>query len=480
MSGEEKVTMTKHDQIIAYIEALKIGSHISVRQIAKELSVSEGTAYRAMKEARELGLIISRERIGTVRVEKFEHNNLQQLTFADVALIVDGRVLGGSAGLAKTLNKFVIGAMTPEAMMSYIDAGSLLIVGNRDEAHHRALENGAGVLITGGFEASDNIKQLADRYELPIISSSHDTFTVASIINRAMYDRLIKKKMMLIQDMASSIKFEVQVLHIDDQLRDYEKLVAATGHDRFPVVDAAHRLVGIVTRSDVGRHLGRDTRDIGRDMGRDKGHDMGRGMGRDITGREDSMQTETIEKMMTRNPLTVQMQTSVTSAAHMMISEGIKLLPIIDTSRKLIGVVSRSDVIKAMQYIQNQPQLGETIDEMIWAEFSEGRDQSGQLMFRGKVTPQMTSMIGTASEGVLSIVMTQAAYGSLRQHKKANFVLENMTVYYVSPVQLEGEITVIPRIIEVSRKSGKVAIDIIHAGKIVCQAMLAAQVIDLF
>lgn len=445
MSGEENVTMTKHDQIMAYIEALKIGSHISVRQIAKDLSVSEGTAYRAMKEARELGLIISRERIGTVRVENFKGNNLQHLTFADVALIVDGRVLGGSAGLAKTLNKFVIGAMTPEAMMNYIDAGSLLIVGNRDEAHHRALEHGAGVLITGGFEASDSIKQLADRYELPIISSSHDTFTVASIINRAMYDRLIKKKMMLIQDMAASINFEVQVLQAHQKSSDYESLAASTGHNRFPVVDAANRIIGIVTR-------------------------------RDITGVD---REQTIEKVMTRNPLTVQMQTSVTSAAHMMISQGIKLLPIVDASRKLIGVVSRADVIKAMQYIQNQPQLGETIDEMIWAEFSEERDGSGQLMFRGKVTPQMTSMIGTASEGVLGIVMTQAAYGSLRQHKKANFILENMTVYYISPVQLEGEITVIPRVIDVSRTSGKVAVDIVHSGKIVCQAMLAAQVIDL-
>lgn len=43
--------MTKHEQILDYIESLSIGSKISVRKIAKFLNVSEGTAYRAIKDA---------------------------------------------------------------------------------------------------------------------------------------------------------------------------------------------------------------------------------------------------------------------------------------------------------------------------------------------------------------------------------------------------------------------------------------------
>ena len=42
---------TKHDQILKHIEELPIGDRISVRSIAKSLSVSEGTAYRAIKDA---------------------------------------------------------------------------------------------------------------------------------------------------------------------------------------------------------------------------------------------------------------------------------------------------------------------------------------------------------------------------------------------------------------------------------------------
>lgn len=186
--------MTKHEQILQYIDNLPVGTKISVRQIAKDLDVSEGTAYRAIKEAESQGYVSTIERVGTVRIEKKQKENIERLTFAEVVNIVDGHVLGGREGLHKTLNKFVIGAMQLEAMMRYVDAGNLLIVGNRTQAHKLSLQQGAAVLITGGFDTSDEVKQLADELALPIISSSYDTFTVASLINRAIYDQLIKKR----------------------------------------------------------------------------------------------------------------------------------------------------------------------------------------------------------------------------------------------------------------------------------------------
>ncbi len=186
--------LTKHEQIMDHIENLSAGTRISVRKIAQMLEVSEGTAYRAIKEAENLGLVTTKERIGTIRVDKKERQHFDKLTFAEVVNIVDGEVLGGAAGLHKPLNKFVIGAMQLEAMKRYIEPDNLLIVGNRSQAQLYALGQGAGVLVTGGFHADEEARKLADELELPIISSSYDTFTVATMINRAIYDRLIKKK----------------------------------------------------------------------------------------------------------------------------------------------------------------------------------------------------------------------------------------------------------------------------------------------
>lgn len=60
----ERVVATKHEQILKYIENLAVGEKISVRKIAKNLSVSEGTAYRAIKDAEIIGFVSTIKRVG--------------------------------------------------------------------------------------------------------------------------------------------------------------------------------------------------------------------------------------------------------------------------------------------------------------------------------------------------------------------------------------------------------------------------------
>lgn len=145
---------TKHEKILKYIYDLDIGTSISVRKIAKDLGVSEGTAYRAIKEAENREYVKTFPRVGTLRVEKAEKADIKKLTFSEVVSIVDGTVLGGANGLDKSLSRFVIGAMTTDAMAKYLTSGSLLIVGNRDEVFPMALENGCAVLISVASNAA--------------------------------------------------------------------------------------------------------------------------------------------------------------------------------------------------------------------------------------------------------------------------------------------------------------------------------------
>ena len=154
---------TKHQRIIEYIESLPVGEKISVRTIAKNMQLSEGTAYRAIKAAENLGIVSTIERVGTIRIERKSKDNFEKLSFGEVVKIIEGEVYGGSKGLDKILNRFVIGAMTEEAMTRYIQPESLLIIGNRDAAQLSALEQGAAVLITGGFSASIELIRRAQR-----------------------------------------------------------------------------------------------------------------------------------------------------------------------------------------------------------------------------------------------------------------------------------------------------------------------------
>lgn len=435
---------TKHEKILEYIDKLPIGEKISVRQIAKALNVSEGTAYRAIKDAENKGYVSTIERVGTIRIERKKKENIEKLTFAEVVNIVDGQVLGGKAGLHKTLNKFVIGAMKLEAMMRYTGAGNLLIVGNRTKAHEYALNAGAAVLITGGFDTEEHVKKLADELELPIISTSYDTFTVATMINRAIYDQLIKKEIVLVEDILIPVH-DTAYLKTTDKVAKWYEMNEKTTHSRFPVVDENMRVQGIVTSKDV--------------LAVDK---------------------ETpIEKIMTKNPMTVSGQTSVASSAHMMVWEGIEMLPVVDQNNKLIGIISRQDVLKALQMIQRQPQVGETLDDIVTSQLvlSRGKGKNNDV-YRIEVTPQMTNHLGTISYGVFTTIVTEAANGILRGYKKGDLVVESMSIYFLKPVQIESMLEIYPRILEVGRKFGKVDVEVYNEGVLVGKAMMMCQLID--
>lgn len=435
--------ITKHEQLLQHIESLKVGTKISVRKLAKEMLVSEGTAYRAVKEAENLGIVITKERIGTVRVEKKPRNISEQLTFGDVVDIVEGHVLGGTSGLNKHLHKYVIGAMKVDAMIRYIDADSLLIVGNRDDVHSLALEQGAGVLVTGGFGTSRDVKALADELDLPIISSRHDTFTVASMINRAIFDRLIKKKIMLVEDIIDS-KPRLNTLKISSTVGELRQISEDTGEQRFPVTDEWNRVIGIIGRRDV----------------------------------EELTAGQSIEKVMVRSPVTAALHTSLASAAQIMMWEGVDFLPIVDRNRKLVGSITRKEVLQSLRDVRNQPQLGETFDHLIWNGFADERDEEGRLFFHGFITPQMATDLGTISEGVLSTLMTLSAFKAAKDITGNDYVLDNMSTYFIRPVQIEHAVTVMPNILEISRRTCKLEIEISYSDTIVAKAVLMLQSID--
>lgn len=436
------MVITKHEQIINYITQLAVGEKISVRLIAKELGVSEGTAYRAIKEAESQGLVSTIERVGTIRIEKKEKENIERLTFAEIVNIVDGQVLGGKNGLHKTLNRFVIGAMKLDAMMKYVGAGNLLIVGNRYEGHRLALEAGAAVLITGGFDTSERVIELANELELPIISTSYDTFTVATMINRAIYDRLIKKEIVLVDDILIPLQ-DTYYMTTENTVDKWHELNNKTNHSRYPVIDSQMKIQGMVTAKDVlgaSRHT-------------------------------------PIEKVMTRNPITVNEKTSVASVAHIMVWEGIELLPVVDSQRRLIGIVSRQDVLKALQMVQRQPHVGETIEDIVTTAIREKPSDDG-MTFECEVTPQMTNQFGTISYGVITTLVTEAGSRVLRKYKKGDLVVENITLYFLKPVQIESVISIRPRVLETGRRHGKVDVELFYEDKIVGKALMQAQLID--
>ena len=434
---------TKHQRIIEYIESLPVGEKISVRTIAKNMQLSEGTAYRAIKAAENLGIVSTIERVGTIRIERKSKDNFEKLSFGEVVKIIEGEVYGGSKGLDKILNRFVIGAMTEEAMTRYIQPESLLIIGNRDAAQLSALEQGAAVLITGGFSASIELIRRADELEIPVIGTTYDTFTVASLINRAMSDQLIKKKIMIVADIYTEFS-QTNYLMLDDTVEDYRKMNHKTGNSRFPVINHSNRLVGIVTAKDV-------------------------------IGKNDHI---VIERVMTRNPSITKLHASVASVAHSMIWNGLEMLPVVQDNIELIGIISRQDVMKAMQLAQRQPQVGNTFEDDV-AESLNVVEMDTQLSkFQFKVTPQMTNNLGMLSFGVLCEVVSVASKEFISRSQRRNAVIEQLDLHYLKMIPIDSDIILQIQSLDNGRKITKLDISVYLENSIVAKAVMSSQLME--
>lgn len=439
---------TKHDQIITYIETLPVGEKISVRSIAKNLNVSEGTAYRAIKDAQNNGLVSTIQRVGTIRIERKVKETFETLTYGEVVKIIDGDILGGEEGLDKDLSKFIIGAMTEEAMVRYITPGSLMIVGNRENAQKLALESGAAVLITGGFKTNKEIILLANKLKMPVLTTTYDSFTVATLINRAITDQLIKKEIMLVDDIYTKAD-KMLYLTTNQLVLDYRKLNEQSQHTRFPVVNKKGRLIGMVTA-------------------------------KDIIGKQDHM---SIERVMTKNPTFAKTHMSVASVGHLMIWDGLEVMPIVEDDLTLMGIVSRQDVMKAMQSSQRQPQMGDTLSdqineniEILTPSSEEGAPEIPCYKF--KVTPQMTDNVGTLSFGLLSEVISTVTKNTLIIYQKKNAMVEQMNLLYLKLVQLGSEIEIRPRVFEIGRRTAKLDIEVYTDTVLVAKATVVCQLMQ--
>ncbi|RKD33407.1 DRTGG domain-containing protein [Thermohalobacter berrensis] len=430
--------MTKHEKILKYIENLEVGTKISVRSVANKLNVSEGTAYRAIKEAESMELVKTMPRVGTVRIEKTEKGNIEKLSFAEVVNIVEGTILGGSEGLHKMLNKFIIGAMTVNEMKKYLSPGSLLIVGDREEAYDMALDNGCAVLITGGFDCSDYIKNKANKKKLPIISTSYDTFTIATIINKAIFDRMIKKEILLVENIMNN---NPPYLHENQSIGHWKNYVMNKKTSNFPVVDRQLSVVGIVTPKEVA-------------------------------GYDDEV---FIKDVMIKNPITVAKTTSVAYVSHLMIWENIEILPVVE-NKKLVGIVTRQDVIKALRHFKSQPHLGETVEDLVIDNF-EVEIMNNGLKFKGKVVPLMLDQLGAASCGNLSLLMTTAGTITIKEKKHLDVFPDSLMVYFLKPLQVDSEIEIVTNIIDIGRSFCKVDIEVIHQKKVVAKAMMSTKIL---
>ena len=407
--------MSKHQEIIAYLEELPVGKRVSVRSISNYLGVSEGTAYRAIKEAENRGLVETRPRSGTIRV-KSPKVELEHLTFKEIAEITRSEVLAGQDGLEKEFSKFSIGAMTEKNLLRYLTEGGLLIIGDRTRIQLLALKHENAVLVTGGLDVNHDVLKLANRLSIPVLRSQHDTFTVATIINRALSNMQIKTDILTVEQVYRG-SHEYGFLKDTDTVRDFMDLVRKNRSSRFPVVNQHNMVVGVVTMRDTG----------------------------------DKSPHTILDKVMTKNIYAVTLNTSIANVSQRMITEDFEMVPVIRSNQTLLGVITRRDVMEKMS-----------------------REQISSLP-TFSVEPFMLESNGVLSNGILTEILTTATHQYMTSGKK-NIIIEQMMIYFLQAVQIDETLTLRPRIVRQTRHSAILDYDIYLKLQLVAKATITVKI----
>lgn len=430
--------MSKHQGIIDYIQSLSIGQKISVRSISRKLKVSDGTAYRAIKSAENEGLVSTIPQVGTVRVARERQRNIDEMTFEEVVKIVEGKVLGGASGLKQEFSQFLIAAMEQESIKSYLSPNSLMIVGNRSGIQRFAIEHQTAVLITGGFSTDAAIIDLANQHNIPIIQTEFDTFTVASKINRAITDQLIKKEILVIDDIYRPFE-RINYLRGTQSVKDFNELAKKTGETRFPVINQHFMVIGIVSQ-------------------------------RDLKGKKKS---DVIDKIMTKNPIVARKTMSVASVSHQMIFEDLEMMPVINQDYTLAGIVEKREVIAAMRTNIKAPQGMETLSEQILNSIVE-KDGAYQI----QVTPKMMNAFGDLSLGVMTEVLSDIALKTMNKKAVKNALIEQINFYRLHTAQLDQVLEIYPKVIDTSRRTATIDFEVYHLYQIISKAVMILQIAE--
>jgi len=415
-----------------HIKEMQLGTKLSVRTLAKDRGVSDATAYKAIKIMEEEGYLETLPRTGTIRIESEKEKKIESITYNEIIRIVDGELLGGKEGMEKTIYRFNIGAMTMEAMKKYLTMGGLLIVGNRDEVHTLALNMGVGVLITGGFYASEKNVALADRLKLPIISCSYDTFTTASMINRGISENLIKQTIPYVRDI---IQKETHHLMMDSTIKDYLKISEKSGHEKFPVVDQKMMVQGIITPKEV---LGRE-------------------------------ETDLIGNVLRKASISVTPKTTVSYVAHIMDWENLPICPVTEEG-VLVGVITRTDILKALQERHMKPMETDTIEDKIIRSLAVEK-KDGKIYYSGQVSPEFLDPLGNASRGLLSMLMSKTAISYL-QNQYYSCSLDKCSTDFYEVLGIDAKFIMEISVIKTSKLHSKVDVALRSREKLIAASRL--------
>lgn len=187
------------------------------------------------------GVIVTKD-IATSYMDVFDNRVLSKARtpFKTIAETIDGTILVGNEHAYFVRGKVVVATSHPEYMADYMEDDDLVILGDREEAQMQAIKSNAScIVIGGGLEVDEEVKELARKKDCVIITTPFDTFSVARLINQSMP---IKQFM---------TRKDIVTFDIDDYIDDVKEVMSKIRHRDFPILNEKGNYVGMISRRNL-------------------------------------------------------------------------------------------------------------------------------------------------------------------------------------------------------------------------------------
>ncbi len=239
------------------VQAPKLISDLRVQVKDVELRNIEGikgnvsikTAWNQMKELKIKTLPVTRDGkleglitigdIATSYMDVYDSAILSRARtqYRNIASTIDGKVITGNPHSYVLKGKVGIAASSREKMSEVIAKDDLVILGDRPGAQQNAIDLNVGcMVICNGIEAEEEIIKQAEEKEILIISSPHDIFTVARLINQS-----IPVKQFMTREGIISFR-------MNDYVDDVKDVMARKRFRDFPILDEEGHFLGFISR----------------------------------------------------------------------------------------------------------------------------------------------------------------------------------------------------------------------------------------
>lgn len=219
-----------------------ISGHISMKRAWEMMKILNVVTLPVVNERNKLeGLIVTGD-IAQSYMDVYDNSilSLSRTQYKNIVETLEGRLLTGNEHAYFVTGKVVIGLGTPEVPQGAAGSDDLVLIGDRKESQLLSIAaNCSCMIVTDGYEVSQEVVSAARERDVVLISTPYDTFTAARLINQSIP---VKSFM---------TKKDIVHFQMDDYVDEVRDAMSSIRHRDFPILDENQNYVGMFSRRNL-------------------------------------------------------------------------------------------------------------------------------------------------------------------------------------------------------------------------------------